>query len=325
MATKYYEDTISKAGLTPVKAEDLQAKFDAITKAEYDKQRTDLQTAENKFYNQLYDTQRTTMDTIRQANADAVATGASRGVQAANELSALLGLQQESVEGATDIAKQATALAQDETQAMLENVLNAETQAQEANQALANILVQAGSVDVEQQNANTAAAQVQQQWQQLIEQIRQTNPDMAEQLQVSYNDYYKDPAEGLAYTPTNTPVTEEDKKILSGKTPLTFEGASYTLNSKHVLKNEETDVSKRLDGALRELGYAKGHKDPNIKDGTTVTIKASDYEAAIAGIPSKVNFWDVLGGIATVGQSNQIPEKYTLTYYKGNWYPSTKA
>lgn len=161
MATQksYSDKIIEDAGLSPVKAEELQAKFDAQTKAEYDKQRTALQNTENKFYNQLYDTQQTTMDTIRQANAQAVATGASRGVQAANELSALLGLQQESVEGATDIANQATTLAQDETQAMLENVLNAETTAAEQNQNLANILVQAGSVDVENRNANTAAIQ----------------------------------------------------------------------------------------------------------------------------------------------------------------------
>lgn len=156
---KSTEDFLKEVGVAPVKAEDLQKKFDEATKAEYDQQRTELQNTENKFYNKLYDTQQTTMDTIRQNNAAAVATGASRGIQAANELSTLLGLQQESVEGATDIANQATTLAQDETQAMLENVLTADTQAREANQNLANILMQRESVGVEQQNANTAAIQ----------------------------------------------------------------------------------------------------------------------------------------------------------------------
>lgn len=193
MAKSYYEgdeSVITKAGLEPIKASDLQKKFDAVTEAEYDKQRTELQNTENKFYNKLYDTQQTTMDTIRQNNASAVATGASKGIQAANELSALLGLQQESVEGATDIANRATTIAQDETQAMLENVLNAEQQSREANQALANILVQAASVDVEGENADTAKQQVQLQWQQLIEQVRQTNPSLAEGLQSAYNEYY---------------------------------------------------------------------------------------------------------------------------------------
>lgn len=218
MATKYYEDVINKAGLETVKAEDLQKKFDAVTEIEYDKQRAELQNTENKFYNKLYDTQKTTMDTIRQNNASAVATGASKGIQAANELSALLGLQQESVEGATDIANQATTLAQDETQAMLENVLTAEQQAQEANQALANILVQAGSVDVEGQNADTAAEQVQQQWQQLIEQIRQTNPTQANILQKEYDAYYAGIGGGATGTPTTAEGTAANTGAASGST-----------------------------------------------------------------------------------------------------------
>ena len=54
MATNYYEDVINKAGLETVKADDLQKKFDAVTEAEYNKQRTELQNTENKFYNKLY-------------------------------------------------------------------------------------------------------------------------------------------------------------------------------------------------------------------------------------------------------------------------------
>lgn len=207
---KSTEDFFAEAGVAPVKAEDLQKKFDAVTKAEYDKQRTELQNTENKFYNKLYDTQQTTMDTIRQNNASAVATGASRGIQAANELSALLGLQQESVEGATDIANQATTLAQDETQAMLENVLNAEQQSQELNQNLANILMQRESVGVEQQNANTAEEQVKQQWQQLIEQIKQTNPTKAKELQKYYEENYGSIAETVP--PTSTEAAEQRKE-----------------------------------------------------------------------------------------------------------------
>lgn len=185
MATSYYDQIKKDSGLKPVNAKELQSKFDAITEAEYDKQRTELQTTTNKYYNQLYDTQQTTMDTIRQANAQAVASGASKGVQAANELSALLGLQSEAVTGATDLANQATTLAQDETQAMLDNMLNAETQAAEQNQALAQILTQAGSVDVEQQNAETALLQT-------IETIKQTNPDLATTLMQQYNRQYAD-------------------------------------------------------------------------------------------------------------------------------------
>ena len=76
-------------------------KYNAATIAQYNVQREQNRQAENDFYNQMYNTQRTAMDTIRQSNAAAVSTGASRGVQAANELSALLGLQSESVASAT--------------------------------------------------------------------------------------------------------------------------------------------------------------------------------------------------------------------------------
>lgn len=336
---KSTEDFLKEAGVAPVNAEDLQAKFDAVTKAEYDKQRTNLQTTENKFYNQLYDTQQTTMDTIRQSNAQAVATGASRGVQAANELSALLGLQQESVAGATDIANQATTLAQDETQAMLENALNAETQAQEANQALANILMQRESVGVEQQNANTAAIQA----------LGTLEAQARADGNTTLADYYKNTMEtlksgiapnstppssgsnsgagsGTNTTPTTTtPKTDAaDPAVLAGNASLTFGDSKYKINTKYTVNDDSATVNKELDAAVKALGYTDRY-DTNIKDGTTVTININDYTASKAGIASQVNFWDVLGGLYTFGVSNTVPEDYTLTYYKGKWYSSKKV
>ena len=61
-------------------------KYNAATLAQFNLQREQNRQAENQFYNQMYNTQRTAMDTIRQSNAAAVASGASRGVQAAQEL-----------------------------------------------------------------------------------------------------------------------------------------------------------------------------------------------------------------------------------------------
>jgi hypothetical protein len=220
----YYEGVIKDSGLSPVTSEELQSKFNAITKAEYDKQRTDLQTATNKYYNQLYDTQQTTMDTIRQANAQAVASGASKGVQAANELSALLGLQSEAVTGATDLANQATTLAQEESQAVLENMLNAETQAAEQNKALAQILTQAGSVDVEQQNADTAKQQVlQQYWDKYLQAKADGDTDAADQILEEMSNYSTKGASSNTTTPpgeneqspADTPVSTTDPKNMS--------------------------------------------------------------------------------------------------------------
>lgn len=307
MATKYYEDVIDKAGLEPVKAEDLQKKFDAVTEAEYDKQRTELQNTENKFYNKLYDTQKTTMDTIRQNNAQAVATGASRGVQAANELAALLGLQQESVEGATDIANKATTIAQDETQAMLENVLNAETKAQEANQALANILVQAGSVDVEGQNADTAAMQVQQQWQQMIEQIRLTNPDLATQLQTAYNTYYNNAEEPTA--PNMVPAPS---------TPATTTDTNNTVApvySKHPSVSKNATGLDPAQAAPQEFGNYYDTEKPGSKQDTYVR---KILEASKNGKIPNGTYVDFNYGAGWIFNEGSV-----YVYENGKWYPTS--
>lgn len=128
-------------------------KFNAATTAQFNLQREQNRQAENQFYNQMYNTQQTAMDTIRQSNAAAVSTGASRGVQAAQELSALLGLQQESVASATELANANRQTAQEETAAVLENVLNAYQQAEQQRQDLMSSAIQAESVEVERANA----------------------------------------------------------------------------------------------------------------------------------------------------------------------------
>jgi hypothetical protein len=60
--------------------------------------------AENKFYKHMADAQNTALDTIRQQYGQAVATGANKGMQAANMLSAVLGTSQLASEEATQLA-----------------------------------------------------------------------------------------------------------------------------------------------------------------------------------------------------------------------------
>lgn len=59
--------------------------------------------AQNQYSQNIADQQASLQDTLRRSQAEAVATGASRGLQAANELSAMLGLQQEAAQGATTL------------------------------------------------------------------------------------------------------------------------------------------------------------------------------------------------------------------------------
>ena len=117
----------------------IRAKFDAATKAEYDLKRKEYEATANKFYEQMYGTQATALDTIRRNNAAAVATGASRGIQAANELSAILGLQETNTQTASELAQQRNLLADQEGAALAKNIVDAMTTSNAVKQALGNL------------------------------------------------------------------------------------------------------------------------------------------------------------------------------------------
>lgn len=114
-------------------------KFNDVTKAQMDLAKKQQTHSENKYYSDMYNTQMSSLDTIKKANAQAVATGASRGMQAANELSSILGLQQESVAGATDLAAARSELIDKEREAYATNALNALQQANNTALSLGNL------------------------------------------------------------------------------------------------------------------------------------------------------------------------------------------
>jgi hypothetical protein len=117
----------------------IRAKFDAATRAEYNLRRKEYDATANKFYGQMYGTQATALDTIRKNNAAAVATGASRGIQAANELSAILGLQETNTQTASELARQRNLLADQEGAAFAKNIVDAMTTSNAVKQALGNL------------------------------------------------------------------------------------------------------------------------------------------------------------------------------------------
>lgn len=152
-------------------------KYNAATIAQYNLQKEQNRLAENQFYNQMYNTQRTAMDTIRQANAAAVSSGASRGVQAANELSSLLGLQQESVASATELAQASRQTAQEETAAVLENVLNAYQQAAQERAQLVSQGIESASVDVEREATAASSLQAQTDYNKYLLDLKVNDPN----------------------------------------------------------------------------------------------------------------------------------------------------
>ena len=131
-------DLASKYGIT-YDAKAIEDKFNEATKAEYDVLRKEYEATQNQFYNNMYNNQMTALDTIRKSNAEAVATGASRGVQAANELSSILGLQQSTTDEATQLAVDRNALADKEAAAYAQNKVDAFNKANELGLSLGNL------------------------------------------------------------------------------------------------------------------------------------------------------------------------------------------
>jgi len=117
----------------------IRSKFDKATQAEYARKRKEYKQTEDQFYNRLFGTQSTALDTIRRANASAISSGAAKGMQAANELSAILGLQQESVDDSTKLAQERNLLMDKEAEAYTKNVVDALAKANEIKLALGSL------------------------------------------------------------------------------------------------------------------------------------------------------------------------------------------
>jgi hypothetical protein len=108
-----------------------QAQRDEIANIFANEARTAYGTAQNEFSKDMAAQQATLQDTIRRSQAQAVATGASKGMQAANELSSMLGLQEEAAAGATELqGSYAEALANAQKQAMDIQTARAQTGAE---------------------------------------------------------------------------------------------------------------------------------------------------------------------------------------------------
>lgn len=103
----------------------IQKLLDDATRAQYDLKQQQATQSENKFYNTMLDTQGTALDTLRKSQASAVATGASRGMAAANELSAILNLQQTAVDESTMLAQNRDNLNTEEASAYKQNATDA--------------------------------------------------------------------------------------------------------------------------------------------------------------------------------------------------------
>ena len=115
----------------------------------YAARETEAKQTENTFYRNMVDTQSATLDTLRQTQAAAVATGASKGIAAAQELSAILGMQEEAGVGATDLANARLNLSEKKQAEMSGNASSALDTSNAIKQAIANMDITKYGYDVQ--------------------------------------------------------------------------------------------------------------------------------------------------------------------------------
>ena len=117
----------------------IQKLLDDATKSQYLLKNQQAQQSENKFYGNMLDTQGTALDSLRKSQASAVATGASKGMAAANELSAILNLQQTSSDEATLLAQNRGNLSTEETAAYKQNASDSLNTSNTLKEAIAGL------------------------------------------------------------------------------------------------------------------------------------------------------------------------------------------
>ena len=129
----------------------IRSKFDRATETEFQRRQKEHDMARTQYDTDLHRTQRTALDTLRQGRHDAIATGASRGMQAAQELSTVLGLGAEGAEGATQLAQDQALLGDREAEAYTQNLV----QALEESNRLRSVM---GELDHQRYAADTQLA-----------------------------------------------------------------------------------------------------------------------------------------------------------------------
>lgn len=105
----------------------IEGVYKKATAADYAARKQDYQNTAGQYYNRMATSQNTYLDAQRKANASAVMSGASRGMQNAAQLSTILGLSQQSSLDNTKLAQDARLLSDQENAAYAKNASDALT------------------------------------------------------------------------------------------------------------------------------------------------------------------------------------------------------
>lgn len=112
--------------------------------------------AERSYYRHLADAQNTALESIRNAYGQAVTQGASKGMQAANQLSAILGFGATANEEATQLAIDKQARANEYATQMAQNAKDALSYSNSTQMDLASLSRQLYNDDIQQKTAELA-------------------------------------------------------------------------------------------------------------------------------------------------------------------------
>ena len=156
---KMYDDIVPKSSLVTPEFKDLdyyadnfgldtsvsnlKKKFDALTKKEYEQKDAEYRRSEDAYYQNMAAQGAQQLAAIRDATSQALVSGASRGMQFANQFAAQNAIAEQNSTGALDLATQRDDLKAQEAEAYTQNDINAEDTIRQQNlnvlgQAVAN-------------------------------------------------------------------------------------------------------------------------------------------------------------------------------------------
>lgn len=160
-ATRKIEELFAQNQAARTTAEQQTIPLNQATEASYRERQLQGQQAQNQFAQNTMANQMTALDAIRRSNASAIASGANAGLSAANQLSAILGLQEDTAAEATRLANDAIAAAAERNTQMAQNAITGQQQANQINQAnldrdlgLASLFPQLGAAEAEKAKAD---------------------------------------------------------------------------------------------------------------------------------------------------------------------------
>jgi len=122
--------------------------FNQGTDAQYALMQKEAQVAENNYANQQFQNQFNTMEALRAQRNEQIASGMARGINAASDQATALGVQQEAMNGALELAQNRQMQADQIAAEYAQNVVKALQEANSVKQAMANVAAQLYEADM---------------------------------------------------------------------------------------------------------------------------------------------------------------------------------